>query len=112
MTDDEQTRDDIEEIVNDEPPVQEPVQETIIETMLEEVKPVPKANSKAKATPTIKITKETVEPVESVEPVEPEPIVEEQHKNDRLKEHANSPDCNMLMSQHTLKHIHKKKRVL
>ena len=51
--DEEQTRDEIEEIINDEP-VQEPVQE-------EEVKPV-KAKSKAKAKANIKITQEPVEP--------------------------------------------------
>ena len=35
-SDEEQTRDEIEEIVNDEPAVQEPVQEAVIETILEE----------------------------------------------------------------------------
>ena len=33
---DDGTREEIEEIVNDEPPVREPVQEAIIETILEE----------------------------------------------------------------------------
>ena len=45
-SDEEQTRDEIEEIVNGEPPVQEPVQEAVIETILE-VKPVAKAKPKA-----------------------------------------------------------------
>ena len=34
--DEEQTREEIEEIVNDEPAVQDPVQEAVIETILEE----------------------------------------------------------------------------
>ena len=56
MSDDDQTRDEIEEIVNDEP-VQEPVQE-------EEIKPVKsKSKAKAKAKPKIKITKEPIEPI-------------------------------------------------
>ena len=62
----EQTRDEIEEIVNDEPPVQEHVQEAILEMSLEEeakpVKAKPKAKTKAK--PKIKMTKEPVEPIE------------------------------------------------
>ena len=65
MSNDDQTRDEIEEIVNDEP-----VQETVTEEEIKPVKTKPKA--KAKAKPTIKITKE---PIESVEPVEPEPVV-------------------------------------
>ena len=48
----EQTRDEIEEIVNDAPPVQEPVQETVVETIFEEeAKPAnakPKAEAKTK----------------------------------------------------------------
>ena len=51
MSDDEQTRDEIEEIANDEPPVQEPAHEAVIKTILEEVKPVAKnkIQSKSKA---------------------------------------------------------------
>ena len=75
--DEEQTRDEIEEIVNDEPPVHEPVQEAIRETILEEVKPVAKAKPKAKQ-PKIKITKEPVEPIK--EEVIKEPEVEEKPK--------------------------------
>ena len=49
MSDEERTRDDIEEIVNDEP-----VQEAAIETIIEEVKPVKaKSIAKAKAKPKI-----------------------------------------------------------
>ena len=97
MTDDE-TRDEIEEIVNDGP-VQEPVQRFVQE---EEVKPVKaKSKAKAKAKPKIKITKQPVEPVTSVEPVEPESsvAVEETPKNnDKLKKLFNSPDCNLNMT--------------
>ena len=67
-----------------------------------------KPKAKAKAKPKIKIIKEPVEPVESVEPVEPEPIVEEQPKNNILKEQIDCTDCNILMSQHALTYIHKK----
>ena len=103
MSDDDQTRDEIEETVNDEP-VQEPVQE-------EEIKPVKaKFQAKAQAKPKIKIIKEPVEPVESVEPVEPEPVIkEEKLKNsDKLKKTVNCPDCNLSMTQHTLKYIYTK----
>ena len=57
MSDDE-TREEIEEIVNDEPPVQEAVIETTLE---EEAKPV-KAKPQAKTKPKIKITKEPIKP--------------------------------------------------
>ena len=75
MPDDEQTRDEIEEIVNDEQ-----VQEAIIEAAVEEdehkAKPVLKTKPKAKAKPKIEITKE---PAESIEPIKEdnEPAVEE-----------------------------------
>ena len=103
MTDDEQTRDEIEEIDNEE----EPVQETVIETGIEEegkpVKAKPKAKTKPK--PNINIAKEPVEPIKE----EPEPVVEERRKhNDKLKEMVNCPDCNLPMTQRTLKYIHKK----
>ena len=70
----EQTRDEIEELVNDEPAIQEPVQEAVIETIWgEEAKPV-KAKPKAKtiAKPNIKITKEPVEPIKETHIKEPE----------------------------------------
>ena len=60
-SDDERTRDEIEETVNDEPV------EAIIETIIEEeIKPVVKAKTKAKAKPKTKITKEPVEPIEPI----------------------------------------------
>ena len=72
MSDDEQTRDEIEYIINDEP-----VQEAVIETVVEEkeerkTKPV-KTKSKAKAEPNIKITKQPIGPVETIEP---QPVIE------------------------------------
>ena len=77
MPDDEQTRDEIEEIVN-EGPVQEAVMETVTE---EEVKPAKaKSNAKSKANPKTKIAIEPVEPTKEEEPIkkeEPEPVVEE-----------------------------------
>ena len=60
---------------------------------------------KSKATPKIKITKEPVE-----EAIVEEPITEEQPapvKVDKLKQIAQCLDCNMDMTQHTLKYIHK-----
>ena len=109
MTDEEQTRDEIEETVNDE----EPVQETIIETITEEkVKPVIKAKSKAKAKPKIKITKEPIEPIEPIVE-EAVPVVEDKPKNiDKNKQMVNCPACNLSMTIHTLKYIHRKKRIL
>ena len=60
MSDDDQTRGGIEEIVNDEP-----VPEAVIETIIEEgVKPgKAKPKAKAKAKPKIKISKEPVEQI-------------------------------------------------
>ena len=63
----EETRDDIIDIVNNEEPVKEAVIEPIIEE--EEVKPKPKP--KARAKPKVKIVKEPV--VEVVEVVEEKP---------------------------------------
>ena len=60
---DGETRNEIEEIVNDEP-VQEPVQKPVQEEKVKPVKAKPKAKSKAK--PNIKITKEPVEPTEPI----------------------------------------------
>ena len=48
-SDEEQTRDEIEEIVNDEPAVQEPVQEAVIETILEEEEEAKPFEAKPKA---------------------------------------------------------------
>ena len=56
----EESREQIEELTNNEEPIKEAVIETIIEEE-EEVKPKPKAKTKSRAKPNIKITKEPVE---------------------------------------------------
>ena len=93
----EETRDDIIDIVNNEEPI-------IEEEIKEEVKPKAKPRpSRAKAK--VKI----VEPVEQV--VEPVVVEEkpEPKKVDKLKEIVKCPDCNMDMTVHTLKYIHKRR---
>ena len=77
--------------------------EPIIEEEEEEVKPKPKPKTRAKAK--IKIVKEPV--VEVVEVVEEKP-----KKIDKLKEIVKCPDCNMDMTVHTLKYIHKRRGFL
>ena len=109
----EESREEVEEIINNEEPIKEAVIETIIEE--EEVKPTPKPKPKATnmAKPKIKITKGPVE--EAMHKNEEEPIIEEQPtpvKVDKLKQIVKCPDCNMDMTQHTLKYIHKKTRFL
>ncbi len=91
----EESREEIEDIINNEEPVKE--------------EPKPKAKAKSRAKPKIKIVKESVEPVE---PVIEEAIVEvvEKPKNlDKLKEIVKCPDCHMDMTVHTLKYIHKRR---
>ena len=113
----EETREEIEEIVNNnaESPVEEPIKEEVKEEIQEEtVKPKAKAKSKAKARavaahrPKVKIVKEPVEAVQKIE--EPVEVVEEPPKKiDKLKEIVKCPDCNMDMTVHTLKYIHKRR---
>ena len=91
----EETRDDIIDIINNEEPVNEEIKE--------EVKPIIKAKSRAK--PKIKITKEPVEPVVAVI----EEVVEKPKKVDKLKQIVSCPDCHMAMTVHTLKYIHKRR---
>ena len=86
----EETRDDIIDIINNE-------------EIKEEVKPIIKAKSRAK--PKIKITKEPVEPVVAAI----EEVVEKPKKVDKLKEIVKCPDCHMAMTVHTLKYIHKRR---
>ena len=100
MSEEEETREKIEEITNNEEPVKEAVIEPIIEEE-EEVKPKPKPKARAKAK--IKIVKEPV-----VEPVV-EVVEEKPKKIDKLKEIVKCPDCNMDMTVHTLKYIHKRR---
>ena len=111
----EETRDDIIEILNNEEPVKE---ELINEEMKEEIKeeeiqPKAKTKSKSRAKPNIKIVKESVEPVEPIVEEIIEPIVVEEKpapvKVDKLKQIVKCPDCNMDMTQHTLKYIHKRR---
>ena len=94
----EETRDEIIDIINNEEPVKEEVKEEI----KEEAKP--KAKSKPRAKPKIKIVKEPV--VEE----KPEPVVEDKPKKiDKLKTIVQCPDCGLSMTQHTLLYIHKRR---
>lgn len=108
----EETREQIEEIINNnEEPIKEEVkQEEVKEEVKQEIKPKSKAKSKAKPKQ-IKITKEPVEPVQKIEePVVEETKIEEKPKKiDKLKEIVKCPDCNLEMTQHTLKYIHKRR---
>ena len=72
----EESREQIEEIINNEEPVKEAIIETIIEA--EEVKPKPKSKAKSRAKPKIKITKGPVE--EAIPIAEKEPVVENRRK--------------------------------
>jgi len=111
----EESREEIEQIVNNnEEEVKEELvkeeeeikEEVVKEIKEEEVKPKAKSKAKAKAKPKVKIVKEPVEPVEKIE----EPVVEEKPKKiDKLKEIVKCPDCNLEMTQHTLKYIHKRR---
>ena len=59
----------------------------------------------------MKITKQPVESVETIK-IEEEPIVEEEPapvKIDKLKQIVKCPDCNMGMTAHTLRYIHKRR---
>ena len=113
MTDEEKTREQIEEIVNniDEPVNEEPVKE---EPVKEEAKPKAKPRA-SRAKPKVKIVKESVEPVEPVvveeKPKEPvvEVVEEKPKKIDKLKTIVQCPDCGLSMTQHTLLYIHKRR---
>ena len=94
----EETRDEIIDIVNNEEPI-------IEEEVKEEVKPKSKPKSRAK--PKVKITKEPVEPIVVEEAIVE--VVEPPKKVYKLKEIVECPDCKMKMSQHTLKYIHKRR---
>ena len=118
MTDEEKTREQIEEIVNnvDEPVKEEPVKEEIKEEVKkEEAKPKAKPRASRAKPKQIKIVKESVEPVEPVVEEKPkEPVVEVVEEKpepevDKLKTIVKCPDCNMDMTVHTLKYIHKRR---
>ena len=107
-TAEEESREQIEELINNEEPVKEAIIETIIEE--EEIKPKAKAKTKSRAKPKIKITKEPVE--EAIQKNEEEPIIEEQPapvKVDKLKKIVQCPDCGLSMTQHTLLYTHKRR---
>ena len=102
----EETREEIEDISNNE--------ESVKEEPKEEEIPKPKAKAKSsRAKPKIKITKEPVEPVEPVIEEAPQAIVEvvEKPKVDKSKEIVKCPDCHMDMTVHTLKYIHKRRGI-
>ena len=110
----EESREQIEEIINNEEPAcvtKEAVIETITEEIKEEeVKPKAKPKSKSRAKPKqIKITKEPVEPIIEEAPQPVVEVIEKPKKVDKLKEIVKCPDCNMEMTQHTLKYIHKRR---
>jgi len=118
MTDEEKTREQIEEIVNniEEPVKEEPVKEEPVkeEPVKEEAKPKAKPRA-SRAKPKVKIVKESVEPVEPVvveeKPKEPvvEVVEEKPKKIDKLKTIVQCPDCGLSMTQHTLLYIHKRR---
>ena len=97
----EESREEIEDIINNEESVKQ--------------EPKPKAKAKSSAKPKIKIVKESVEPVEPVieeaivEVVERAEATPRPKKVDKLKEIVKCPDCNMDMTVHTLKYIHKRR---
>jgi len=106
----EETREEIEDIINNEEPVKEETKEEIKEEIKEEeIKPKAKAKSKPRAKPKVKIVKEPV--VEVVEE-KPEPVVEDKPKKiDKLKTIVQCPDCGLSMTQHTLLYIHKRRGI-
>ena len=104
MTDEEKTREQIEEIVNNTNN-EEPVKEEIIEEPVTEIKEAikPKAKAKSRAKAKVKITKEPVVEEPVVVEAQPEPKV------DKLKTIVQCPDCMLSMTSHTLKYIHKRR---
>ena len=108
MTDEEKTREQIIDIVNNEEEIvkEEIVKEEIVKQ--EEVKPKAKRASRAKLK--VKIVKESVEPIVVEEPVEVEkPVEKPEPKVDKLKSIVQCPDCLLSMTVHTLKYIHKRR---
>ena len=127
----EETREQIEGIINNN---EEPLKEAVIETIIEEEEEIkPKSKARSRAKPNIEITKESVEPiaststststrkkpsakpktkttkesvVEEIEPVVEEPALGKIYK---LKQIVKCPDCNMDVAVHTLTYIHKRR---
>ena len=118
----EEARDDIIDIINNEEPVacdseapqEEPVKEEPVkeETISEEeIKPKAKAKSKSRAKPKVKTVKEPVVEEKPVEPIVEQPVEEQPApvKVDKLKQTVKCPDCLTDMTVHTLKYIQKRK---
>ena len=118
----EETREQIEEIINNnEEPIacelrqqsaaeaSQETKEEVNEEVKEEIKPKAKPKSKSRAKPKVKIVKESVEPIVEEPVVEETKIEEKPKKIDKLKEIVKCPDCNLEMTQHTLKYIHKRR---
>ena len=105
----EETREEIEEIVNNnvEEPIKEEPAEEVKEEVKEEIKPKAKSKSKAKAKPKVKIAKQPVEAVYKIE--EPVVVEEPPKKVDKFKQIVKCPYCNMDLTVHTLKYIHKRR---
>ena len=84
----EESREEVEEIINNGETIKEAVIETIIEE--EEVKPKLKSKPKPRAKPTINITKELVEAIvgDTIIEEHPAPV-----KVDKLKKIVQCPDC-------------------
>ena len=108
MSDEEKTREQIIDIVNNE---EAPVNEEIKEEPVKEEEIKPKAKRASRAKPKVKIVKESVEPVvEVVEEKPVEPVIEKpEPKPDKLKSIVQCPDCLLSMTVHTLKYIHKRR---
>ena len=111
MSDQEESREEIEQIVNnnEEEVKEEIVKEEIVKEEVKEEVVKPKAKAKTRAKPKVKIVKEPVEVLEIIEEQEEQVTVEKPKKVDKLKEIVKCPDCNMDMTQHTLKYIHKRR---
>ena len=106
----EETREEIEQIVNNNEEIKEEiVKEEIVKEDVKEEVVKPKAKAKTRAKPKVKIVKEPVEVLEIIEEQEAQVTVEKPKKVDKLKEIVKCPDCNMDMTQHTLKYIHKRR---
>ena len=111
MSDQEESREEIEQIVNNNnEEIQEEIKEEVKEEIKEEKLPKAKPKSKAKAKPKVKISKEpVVEVAEKIEEKEEEIVEEKPVKVDKLKQIVNCPDCNIQLTAHTLKYIHKRR---
>ena len=111
MSDQEESREEIEQIVNnnEEEVKEEIVKEEIAKEEVKEEVVKPKAKAKTRAKPKVKIVKEPVEVLEIIEEQEEQVTVEKPKKVDKLKEIVKCPDCNMDMTVHTLKYMHKRR---